>query len=292
MESSLVCYSSSFFFAKMEESKTKLPKELEQLSDKLTPFFSQLIDIDPPTKEIIDKAYYMIKLGVCHYTRAKDHPYYHTILCPIIKLGDVDLFKKFVEEFDFDLEDIGDDHGDAFNFAVEYSATAIVAWLLEKNHVSKDGIQAGFIRLCTQINLVSNSKAIEMAKILIKYGADVSQQLSNPSKSLVKQVYYAVGPRHPFYLYLEEEFEKVQKMIPNRTALDASKTIQELTDKNVALNTGMESLKAENSFLKSENERLKKSENERLKELEKEFNGFVVALQHLPVPKNLKVFGK
>ena len=223
----------------MEEFKTKLAQEL-------TPLFKELINIDPPTKEIIDKAYYMIKLGVHPGTRVKDHAYYPTILSPIIKLGDVDLFKKFVKEFYFDLEDIGDDYSHLFNLALQYSATDIVAWLIEKNHVSADDIQEGFIKLCTRVNLMSDYKAIDMAKILIKYGADIY------NKSLIKQVYYTVGPRHPFYLFLTEEFLKAQKVIPT----DANKTIQELTDKNVALNTEIESLKAENV---------------RLKQLEKEF---------------------
>ena len=211
----------------------------------------------------------MIKLGVDPFTTGE---YYldRNILTSVIELGDVNWFKKFVQEFKFDINNINTSGASAFKVAATFFSIEILNWLLENNNISELCVQKELTRLCTKHHLMTQKKAIELAKILIKYGAKVQVTILKGIvvTTLMGEALSLVGPNHPFFQFLKEECDKVDKACKEmqdedilvkatkeiheaNSIVEATKEIQEIKNKNIALTAEVADLKAENEQLKA-----------------------------------------
>ena len=197
------------------DSKSEFVETNSKCAEELKVSFRKLINVEHPTKEIVEKAYEMIQLGVDPLTTLKIFPWCN-ILETVIRLGDLNWFKKFVQEFKFDLNNIGEvfalePHANysAFALAMHYDAPDIVEWLIENNYVPTERIQYEFRRLFSKGYHIFNEKAVELADILLKHGADVRIRLQYPEMTLVQDLEQRLGHEHAFYKFIKEKFDEL-----------------------------------------------------------------------------------
>ena len=158
-----------------------------------------------PTKEIIEKAYHLIKLGADPLTASSRSPQYN-ILNHLIIFGDVEWFKKFWEEFEFD--NLDGERSNAFDFAIDFRKSEIVRFLIQKQNISQERIQNGFSKICTT-NPSNIEETIELAKVLIENGAKIFQK-KWPKEDLAFCASYFIGD-NAFRQFLKKEREKEER---------------------------------------------------------------------------------
>lgn len=219
------------------------------LKTNLTQALREQILFKPTSKENVEKAYHMLKLGVDPLT-GDNNGHYYNVLNKVIELGDLEWFKKFVSEFKFDLDHISGSictpDNSAFGVASRLGATAILEWLIEHHNVPKTSIQLALNVRCTNIDLMRCPSSTKIAEILVKHGASVCQMTYN-NLTLAENVAYKIGRNSPLCLFLTSEVEKIQKKEEfakikklEEALHKAYMTIEELTEKNTKLSEYVE----------------------------------------------------
>ena len=235
----------------------------KELKDLLNKELSQLISVDP-TKETIEKAYHLIKLGADPFTHSNIPSSAYNIFAHVIEFGDVEWFKKFLEEFEFDLNNLDRARSKAFDFAILHKKSDIVRFLIQKQNISQERIQKEFYKICTTYS-PKIEETIALAKVLIENGAKIYQL--NQREDLA---YYAsLTGVNAFTKYLEKEREreKEENKVKNNIPLEkANQNAETFMKDNLALIQSLNIVAIKNGELTKYNEELAKQNEELAKQ--------------------------
>lgn len=232
-----------------------------------------LLNIPNPSRELIERAYYLIKVGANPLETSGRGSY--NILKDVIAYGDIEFFKTFVKEFKFDLNDLtglNDKQSSAFHVACLYLKPEIARWLIKNHNISKETIQEELHDLCTY--RCTQKGALEMAEVLIENGAKIHYTKFQKENVLHKIVGY-MGKDTKVYDYLKKvEVEEMKDEVEKKkeeSSNNSNKTIDALSNDLKNANKEIATLKEHIDVLKEENQKLREKDKltkEGVKELQ------------------------
>lgn len=249
------------------------------------------------TKESVQSAYYLVKLGADRHTHFSN-PDRCPLLTSVVHFGDLEWFKKFVEEFNFDAKILDYE----LDEAISCRRVEIVRWLIQKLQISQEDLKNKFYRLCTYNQNSLADSAIEIAKVFFEFGASIHYE-SYSCENMAQCARNCMREDNAFCQFLKEkeEEEKTKKAMLKEIregSLGAmSLTIEELNKEKAALIKENANLSQEIRTLKSDktNDTIAKQnasliaeimeslhkENERLLKKEKTLNELTISLSNL-----------
>lgn len=232
--------------------KKELEKELSHILDYVA------------TKENIEKAFLMVKLGADLWTTNHSN---RNFLHLVIEFDDLNIFHQFIKEFQYNPAARDSTGYGAFDYAAKYLSVKIMKWLISEYNVTKRSIKLCMEQLCRQEyrNETEAKMAIEAGQLLLESGANIFQ-CSKDGWSLLYLAERSNGMNGIFTKFIRLQYDKERMKYdgqilmgspePGHAALREKESVASLKKTNETLLESERKLLDQVCALKAENKSL------------------------------------